>query len=97
MAMEDQGVDVIVYPTWSNPPRKLGDMRSPVGDNSRVIAPQTGLPAITVPMGFTHKKLPAGLQMVGKLFGEPEIIKIAYSYEQATKLRRPPSGFPEIK
>ncbi len=96
-AMEDQGVDVIVYPTWGNPPRKLGDMRSPVGDNSRVIAPQTGLPSITVPMGFTHKKLPAGLQIVGKLFGEPEIIKIAYSFEQATKHRRPPSGFPEIK
>ena len=96
-AMEDQNVDVFVYPTWGNPPRKLGDMRSPAGDNSQLIPPHTGLPAITVPMGYTHKKLPAGIQIVGKLFGEPELIKIAFAYEQATQHRRPPSGFPAIK
>lgn len=96
-AMEDQNVDVFVYPTWGNPPRKLGDMRSPVGDNSQLIPPHTGLPAFTVPMGYTYKKLPAGIQIVGKLFGEPEVIKIAYSYEQATKHRRTPSEFPEIR
>jgi Asp-tRNA(Asn)/Glu-tRNA(Gln) amidotransferase A subunit family amidase len=72
-------------------------MRSPAGDNSQLIPPHTGLPAITVPMGYTHKKLPAGIQIVGKLFGEPELIKIAYAYEQATQHRRPPSGFPAIK
>lgn len=96
-AMEDQNVDVFVYPTWGNPPRKLGDMRSPAGDNSQLIPPHTGLPAITVPMGYTYKKLPAGIQMVGKLWGEPELIKTAYAYEQATQHRRPPSEFPEIK
>jgi Asp-tRNA(Asn)/Glu-tRNA(Gln) amidotransferase A subunit family amidase len=96
-AMEDKGVDVFVYPTWGNPPRKLGDMRSPAGDNSQLIPPHTGLPAVTVPMGFTYKKLPAGIQMVGKLFGEPELIKIAYAYEQATQHRRPPSGFPNLR
>jgi amidase len=96
-AMEDQNVDVFVYPSWGNPPRKLGDMRSPAGDNSQLIPPHTGLPAITVPMGYTYKKLPAGIQIVGKLFGEPELIKIAYAYEQATQHRRPPSGFPKIR
>ena len=95
--MEDRNVDVFVYPTWGNLPRKLGDMRSPAGDNSQLIPPHTGLPAITVPMGYTHKKLPAGIQIVGKLFGEPELIKIAYAYEQATQYRRPPSGFPANK
>jgi amidase len=96
-AMKDQNVDVFVYPTWGNPPRKLGDMRSPAGDNSQLIPPHTGLPAITVPMGYTYKKLPAGIQIVGTLFGEPDLIKIAYAYEQTTKHRRSPSGFPEIK
>jgi len=95
-AMEDQNVNVIVYPTWGNPPRKLGDMRSPAGDNSQLIPPHTGLPGITVPMGFTYKKLPAGLQLVGRLFAEPELIKIAYAYEQVTHHRRPPSGFPPL-
>ncbi len=44
-------------------------------------------------MGFTHGNLPAGLQIVGKLFGEPDIIKFAYAFEQATKHRRQPEKF----
>ncbi len=89
-AMDAHRLDAIIYPTWSNPPRKIGDNESPAGDNSQLIPPHTGFPAITVPMGFTYGHLPAGLQIVGKLFGEPIIIKIAYAYEQATKHRKPP-------
>ncbi len=95
-AMERHDLDAIIYPTWSNPPRKVGDTRSPAGDNSQIIPPHTGLPALTVPMGFSHGNLPAGLQIVGALFAEPYIIKIAYAYEQATHHRRPPELFPEL-
>ncbi len=93
LAMEMHELDAIVYPTWSNPPRKIGDNQSPAGDNSQLIPPHTGFPAITVPMGFTHDVLPAGLQIVGRLFAEPEIIRIAYAYEQATRHRKPPAEF----
>ncbi|MGH9829185.1 MAG: amidase family protein, partial [Blastocatellia bacterium] len=96
-AMQKAGVDAIIYPTWSNPPRKVGDMKSPAGDNSQYLSPQTGFPAITVPMGFTHGTLPAGLTFVGKLFSEPMLIKYAYSYEQATKHRRPPALFGPLR
>jgi Asp-tRNA(Asn)/Glu-tRNA(Gln) amidotransferase A subunit family amidase len=96
-AMDEHRLDVIIYPTWSNPPRKIGDNKSPAGDNSQLIPPHTGFPAITVPMGFTYDNLPAGLQIVGRLFAEPVLIKIAYSYEQATKHRRPPTIFPALK
>jgi amidase len=96
-AMDAAGIDVVIYPTWSNPPRKVGDMKSPAGDNSQYMSPQTGFPAITVPMGFTHGSLPAGLTFVGKLFSEPTLIKYAYAYEQATKHRRPPEKFPALK
>lgn len=92
-AMADQGVDLIIYPTWSNPPRKLGDLKSPAGDNSQLIPPHTGFPGLTVPMGFVKKSLPAGLQIVGGLFDEPTLIRAAYAYEQATHHRRPPSRF----
>jgi len=92
-AMERDKVEAIVYPTWSNPPRKVGDMKSPAGDNSQVLSPQTGFPAITVPMGFTYDSLPAGLTFLGKLFDEPTLIKYAYAYEQATKHRHPPEKF----
>jgi len=96
-AMDKHQLDAFVYPTWSNPPRKIGDLKSPAGDNSQLISPHTGLPGFTVPMGFTYENLPAGLQIVGRLFGEPYIIKIAYSYEQATKHRRPPEKFPVLQ
>jgi amidase len=96
-AMDVHRLDAIVYPTWSNPPRKIGDNESPAGDNSQLIPPHTGFPAITVPMGFTHGNLPAGLQIVGRLFAEPVIIKIAFAYEQATHHRRSPSKFPRLQ
>jgi len=95
-AMETYALDAIVYPTWGNPPRKIGDQKSPAGDNSQLIPPHTGLPALTVPMGFTYSHLPAGLQIVGKLFGEPDIIRIAFAYEQFTQHRRPPEKFKEL-
>ena len=91
--MDAHHVDAIVYPTWSNPPRLIGDMESPAGDNSQKIPPHTGLPGFTVPMGFTYDNLPAGLQMVGRLFSEPTLIEIAYGYEQATLHRKPPKMF----
>jgi Asp-tRNA(Asn)/Glu-tRNA(Gln) amidotransferase A subunit family amidase len=95
-AMEAAKVDAVVYPTWSNPPRKVGDMQSPAGDNSQILSPQTGFPAITVPMGFTYNSLPAGLTFLGRAFSEPVLIKYAYAYEQATKHRHPPEGFPPL-
>jgi Asp-tRNA(Asn)/Glu-tRNA(Gln) amidotransferase A subunit family amidase len=95
-AMKVHELDAFVYPTWSNPPRKIGDLKSPAGDNSQLIPPHTGLPGFTVPMGYTYGNLPAGLQIVGKLFGEPDLIKIAYAYEQGTKHRQPPAKFLEL-
>jgi Asp-tRNA(Asn)/Glu-tRNA(Gln) amidotransferase A subunit family amidase len=95
--MNKERVDALIYPTWSNPPRKVGDMKSPAGDNSQVLSPQTGFPAITVPMGFTYDSLPAGLTFVGRSFTEGLLIKYAYAYEQATKHRRPPPGFGPVE
>ncbi len=95
-AMDEHRLDAIIYPTWSNPPRLIGDNESPAGDNSQLIPPHTGFPAITVPMGFSYDNLPAGLQIVARLFAEPIIIKIAFAYEQVTKHRRPPSKFPPL-
>jgi len=91
--MNEYELDAFVYPTWSNPPRLIGDMESPAGDNSQKIPPHTGLPGFTVPMGYSHRNLPAGLQIVGKLFSEPTLIEIAYDYEQTTMHRKTPNGF----
>ncbi len=95
-AMDHAHLDAVVYPTWSNAPRLIGDTKSPAGDNSQVLSPQTGFPAITVPMGFTHGDLPAGLTFLGRTLSEGELIRLAYSYEQATHHRRPPQRFPAL-
>lgn len=92
-AMEKIGLDAVIYPTWSNPPRKIGDLQSPAGDNSQMLSPQTGFPAITVPMGFTSGGLPAGLTFLGRAFSEPSLIKYVYAYEQRTHHRKPPAKF----
>jgi amidase len=96
-AMMQYKVQAIIYPTWSNAPRKVGDDQSPAGDNSQVLSPQSGFPAITVPMGYTHDVLPAGLTFFGDSFSEGTLIKFAYAYEQATQHRHPPSMFPPLK
>jgi amidase len=89
--MDENRLDAFVYPTWSNPPRLIGDLNTPHGDNSQLFSPSTGYPAITVPMGYTRAVLPAGLQLLGRPWGEEALIRLAYSYEQATKWRKEPT------
>ncbi len=89
-------LDAIAYPTWSDPPRLIGDLATPAGDNSQTPAPAAGFPAITVPMGYTRGTLPAGLQLLGDAWSEPRLIALAFAYEQATKHRHAPALFPAL-
>ena len=96
-AMDAAKLDAFVYPTWSNPPRLIGDLNTPHGDNSQVFSPTTGWPAINVPMGYTRGTLPAGITFFGRAWSEPTLIKLAYAYEQATRHRRPPASAPPLR
>ncbi|HEV7559281.1 MAG TPA: amidase [Kofleriaceae bacterium] len=90
-AMDGANVDLLVFPTWTAVPAPLARAREDyAGDNSQLIAPSTGMPAATVPMGFSHDIYPAGLQLVARPFAEATIFAAAYAYEQATHHRRPP-------
>ncbi|MEM7790603.1 MAG: amidase family protein, partial [Verrucomicrobiota bacterium] len=42
-----------------------------------------GLPAVSIPSGFTKSGLPIGLQVIGKAFGEADMFAIAHAFEQA--------------
>jgi len=66
-----------------------------VGSNAGLSA-QTGFPAISIPAGFTAGGFPVGVELLGRPFAEPTLIALAYSYEQATHYRRPPSTTPPV-
>ena len=61
-----------------------------VGGSASTIAAVAGYPHITVPAGY-FRGLPVGISFIGRAWSEGTLIKLAYSYEQATKRRRPPT------
>ncbi|KAK9791143.1 hypothetical protein WJX73_010179 [Symbiochloris irregularis] len=96
-SMDAANVDVLVYPTWSNPAELVGQWEVDDGNNSPQIAPPTGAPAMVVPMGFTPEGLPGSLQILARPFDEATMIRVAYGYEQATQHRTAPVLFPECQ
>jgi len=95
--MDSLRLDALVYPTWSNPPRLIGDLNTPHGDNSQLFSPSTGFPAMTVPMGYTRGNLPAGLTLFGRPWAEGTLIRLGYAYEQGTTHRHPPVSVPPLR
>jgi aspartyl-tRNA(Asn)/glutamyl-tRNA(Gln) amidotransferase subunit A len=75
------------------PPLEGPDAVEQAGRLTRFTAPfnLSGLPAISVPCGFTAEGLPLGLQLVAPPWGEPSLLRAAHAYEEATEwhLRRP--------
>jgi len=83
-----QKVDVLVTPTMTQPAAAFEgyDATSNITGRS-FTAPfnLTGLPAISVPCGFTASGLPVGMQIAGKPFDEPGVIRAAYAYQQEAR------------
>lgn len=96
-AMDGAAVDALIYPTWSNPPRLIGDLNTPHGNNSPFFSPNTGFPAMTVPMGYSRGTLPAGMTFFGRPWSEATLIRLAFAYEQTTKHRQPPASTPALR
>jgi aspartyl-tRNA(Asn)/glutamyl-tRNA(Gln) amidotransferase subunit A len=81
-------VDLIVAPTTPNVPFRHGEKEDPVqmylNDVFTIPADMSGIPAVSVPCGFTADGLPIGLQVIGKTLDEATVLRAAYAYEQAT-------------
>jgi amidase len=93
-AMADSALDAIAYPTVRGKASLIGEPQP--GANNCRLASNSGLPAISVPGGFTPDGLPVGVELLGREWSEPQLIKIAYSYEQMTHHRRPPPTTPPL-
>jgi amidase len=91
--MEKHRLDALVCPTDS--PAWPTDFI--LGDHflagSSTLAAVAGYPHITLPMGFVSG-LPVGVSFFGRAWSEPVLIRLAYAYEQATRVRRPPQFHP---
>ena len=71
-------------------------------DRNGIIAALAGFPAIEVPAGFSAPTpdapigVPVGIEFLGRAWAEPELIKLAFGFEQATHLRKPPVSTPAL-
>jgi aspartyl-tRNA(Asn)/glutamyl-tRNA(Gln) amidotransferase subunit A len=82
-------VDAIVTPTSPTAAFRLGEKSNDplamyLADIYTVTADLAGIPGISIPCGETNKKLPIGLQILGKHFDEATILRAAYAYEQSS-------------
>jgi aspartyl-tRNA(Asn)/glutamyl-tRNA(Gln) amidotransferase subunit A len=92
-------VDLIASPTSPTPAFKIGEksgdpLQMYLSDIYTISCNLAGLCGISVPCGFSSGGLPIGLQLLGKPFGEGELLRVANAYEQATDwhLKRPDLG-----
>jgi amidase len=94
-AMRRHRVDVLCYPSAALPAPLIADLEasrwtSTTFPTMTSLAGQAGVPALTVPAGFTDRGLPVGIEFLAAPYAEMQLIRVGHAYEQATRHRRPP-------
>jgi aspartyl-tRNA(Asn)/glutamyl-tRNA(Gln) amidotransferase subunit A len=84
-----QKVDVIVAPTAPTPAFRIGEktedpLQMYLSDIHTIPVNLAGIPAISIPCGFSRDHLPLGVQIMGKHFDEGNLLRVAYTFEQNT-------------
>lgn len=91
--MDSLRLDAIVYPTMRRKPALVGD---PQLGSTCALSAQTGLPALSIPAGFTADGLPVGVELLGRAFGDVRLVSIGYAFEQLGPRRRAPFSTPPL-
>lgn len=95
--MDRYGLDALIYPHKLHGPLVIGPKDDPErAYQPNQMSPLTGLPAFIVPMGFTDEGLPVGLEILGRPWSEPTLIKLASGFEAVTNNRRVPDSTPPL-
>jgi len=98
--MAKNQLDALVYPHQKCLVLRIGATFQK--DRNGVAAALAGFPAIEVPAGFSTPTtdapigVPVGMEFLGRAWAEPELIKLAFGFEQATHLRKPPVSTPAL-
>ena len=72
-AMDAAGIDAFIYPTWSNPPRLVGDMESPAGDNSQIFLPIPACLQLQFQLGLQRMAFPQELHLSADILMNREL------------------------
>jgi Asp-tRNA(Asn)/Glu-tRNA(Gln) amidotransferase A subunit family amidase len=98
--MADNKLDAIVTKSVEHQPTLIKDGISPPYSTNRGVPTLNTFvvyaSAMTVPAGFTSDNLPVGITFLGRPYDEATLLKLAYSYEQATHHRVPPKTTPAL-
>jgi len=99
--MASHNLDALVYPNSQVLPptrKELDDWKWTVltFPTNALIAAQADLPSISLPAGFAEGGVPVGFELVGKPYGEAELLRLAHAYERAASPRRSPQSTPPL-
>ncbi len=92
-ALNRHSLDALVFPTVRTVPAVIGD---PQRGSSCSLSANTGLPALSVPAGFTDEGLPIGMELVGRTLDDWRLVALGYAFEQGTDHRRAPWSTPAL-
>jgi amidase len=91
--LDSNRLDAVAYPTMRRKPAIIGEL---TGRTHCQLSAVTGLPALSMPAGFTPDSLPIGVELLGRPLADARLVAFAYDYEQATRPRRAPSTTPPL-
>jgi Asp-tRNA(Asn)/Glu-tRNA(Gln) amidotransferase A subunit family amidase len=91
--MDSLRIDVLAYPTMRRRPVLIGEPQ--LGGTCNLSA-QTGLPALSMPAGFTADGLPVAVEILGRPFADIRLVSMAHAFEQLGPRRRAPFSTPAL-
>jgi amidase len=105
--LEDLGLDAIVFPAVADVGPADADVNPASADlawrngtwvaNGNLVPRHLGIPTVTVPMGLMADiQMPVGLTFAGPAYSDTDLLRMAYAYERATRLRTAPPRTPEL-